>query len=458
MKLESLMMRKIPLWVLMLLVVLVFVAFMLFGWAVKHALHGDERLGKTGEVVLAIADFPTLVKSTFSEIRRGDKSPLLVHNRFPLVDGFTKNGEIQQGAVTDEGFLLLSAYDPTKAQSTVKLIRINTGHVLHEWVPNIEKLESDQHTSSAFFNIADMRASDYRMIHPLLLNDESIVFKYRGPLFKLNACSEVAWSIDGLFHHSIEPGSEGNFWVSSVIEPALYDSNKFIGYRDDAIAQVSPNGKVLFTKSISKILEENGYRGLVFGAGLYDNDAIHLNDIQEAQYSTQYWNKGDLLLSLRNRSAIVLYRPSLNKVIWLKTGQWLNQHDVDFVGESKISIFGNDVIRTPIGASLIDSQNAIYLVDLADDTIFEPYADALKKSDVRTLHQGQQDILENGDLFIEETDYARILRLSGNRIVWEFTIKVDDSTLAMVNWSRYLTESQVKDILPVLQGKICSQK
>lgn len=457
MSLESLMMKKMPVWLTMFILILVFVLTVLFGWSVKHALNGDVRLGKTGGVVLAIADFPSLVKSTFIEVGRGDKSPLLVNNRFPQIDGFKKNGKVQQGAIVDDGYLLLSAYDSGKRQSTVKLLRISDQQVLHEWVPDIGQLEETQHTDSEFFNIADLRPSDYRMIHPLLLDDGSIVFKYRGPIFKVNACSEVEWVIDGVFHHSIEQGIGGNFWVSSVVEPGSYDKSKYVGYRDDAIAKVSPGGKVLFTKSVSEILEENGYRGLLFGVGLYDSDAIHLNDIQPALYSGKYWRKGDLLLSLRNRSLVLLYRPSSNKVIWMKTGPWLNQHDVDFVGQSKISIFGNDVMRTPVGSTLLGEHNNIYLVDLAGETISTPYSGILKKLEVRTLHQGEQELLENGDIFIEETDYARILRLSAKAPVWEYTVKVDDSTLAMVHWSRYLTKSQVKGILPVLQRATCTK-
>ena len=365
---------------------------------------------------------------------------------------------MQPGAVNDDGYLLLSAYDDKKGQSTVKLMRISDARVLHEWVPDIRQLKKHQHTDSKFFNITDLSPSDYRMIHPLLLDDGSIVFKYRGPLFKVNACSDIEWEVDGVYHHSIEQDPDGSFWVSSVIEPSLYDKVKFIDFRDDAITKISPDGKVLFAKSVSQILEENGYRGLLFGAGLYDNDAIHLNDIQPAFYSSPYWEKGDLLLSLRDRSAVLLYRPSTNKIIWLKTGPWLNQHDVDFIGQSKISIFGNDVIRTPVGSALVGNHNNIYIVDLADEHISMPYSETMKKSDVRTLSQGEQDILDNGDVFIEETDYARIMRLSPEQVVWEFTVKVDDNTLGMTGWSRYLTKSQASSIVSVLKGMKCTKK
>jgi len=281
-----------------------------------------------------------------------------------------------------------------------------------------------------------------------------------GPLFKINTCSNIEWGIKGSFHHSIEQDPYGNFWVPSVIRSASYDKDVFVGYRDNAITNVSSDGKVLFKKSVSKILEENGYRGLLFGAGSYDQDAIHLNDIQPAHYSTEYWEKGDLLVSIRNRSAIFLYRPSTDKIIWLKTGPWINQHDPDYIGQSKISLFGNDMVRGigKLGQHLMDGHNNIYLLDLADGSVFTPYSEVLKEFDVRSLMGSRQERLENGDVFVEETKHGRLLRVSSKQVIWEFTVKIDEDTVGLGNWSRYLTKEQVRDILPVLEGANCSYR
>jgi hypothetical protein len=453
--------KKIPVWVLVLVIFLGLNGTVLFGWAIRHVFVGGKKLGKLGPVVITIASFPSLVKEAFVGMLY---PPLLIDNRFPEIDGFKKNGVLQKGAVEDDGYLLLSAYDNSKEQSTVKLIRISDQQVLHEWVPNIQELAESQNTESPYFYSNNMRASRYRIFHPLLLNDGGIIFHNEGPLFKINTCSNIEWGIDGVFHHSIEQDPDGNFWVPSVIEPASYDKDVFIHYRDDAIAKVSPDGEVLFKKSVSKILEENGYRGLLFGAGPYDIDAIHLNDIQPAHYSTEYWEKGDLLLSMKHRSTVFIYRPSTNKIIWLKTGPWLNQHDPDFIGQSKISVFGNDVISYAGNTLLqnsyskqvsVNGHNNIYLFDFADGSVSTPFTSVLKEFDVRTPTEGLQERIEKGDVFVEETNYGRILRVSPKQVIWEFTVKIDDDTVGMVNWSRYLTKEQLRDILPVLEGANC---
>jgi len=293
------------------------------------------------------------------------------------------------------------------------------------------------------------------MYHPLLLADGSLVFSSPGEtLYKIDACSKIEWVADGTFHHAIEKDSDGNIWTGFRIEPSSYDEEIYVDYKDDAIVQISPDGKILFKKSVSKILEENGYRGLLFGVGAYDNDLIHLNDVQPAHYSTDYWEKGDLLISIRNRSTVFLYRKSTDKIVWLRTGPWANQHDADFIGKSQISVFGNDEMR---GAKqLFDGHNNIYLYEFSDGNVSTPYSEMLKKLKVQTRSEGVQEILKNGDVFVEESNFGRLLRISPKQAVWEFTVKMDDGTLGLTSGSSYLRKDQVEPVLQTLKSSECA--
>ena len=53
----------------------------------------------------------------------------------------------------------------------------------------------------------------------------------------------------------------------------------------------------------------------------------------------------DHVLSIRKLSTVALVQPDSGKIKWLKTGPWLNQHDVNPLGNDRYSIFGNDVVR-----------------------------------------------------------------------------------------------------------------
>ena len=44
-------------------------------------------------------------------------------------------------------------------------------------------------------------------------------------------------------------------------------------------------------------------------------EPIHLNDIEPVLKDGKFWKKGDLFLSSRSQSAIIHYRPKLNKVV-----------------------------------------------------------------------------------------------------------------------------------------------
>ena len=452
--------KKIPVWILALVVFIGLNLAVVFGWFVRHASEGREKLGVLGPVVMEIANFPTLVQYAFIDI--AGRSPMLIDNRFPGIDGFKINGVLQDNAAKDDGYLLLSAYDDTRKQSTVKLIRIRDGQILHEWVPNIRQLAGRQKTESVFLNMNEMTARRYRIMHPLLIDDGGLIFHgERSPLFKVNVCSNFEWVVDGVFHHSLQQGPDGSYWVPAYVEPAPGDVAKSLQFDDEAIVQVSADGKLLFRKAVSSILVENGYRGLLYGIRLFgprvmDLNAINLNDIQPAHYSTRYWEKGDLLLSIRNLSTVLVYRPSTNKIIWLKTGPWLNQHDPDFVGQSKISVLGNDMVRKVDDSQiLLDGQNNIYVFDFAEESIASPYSSVLRELKLRSVVEGQQDILENGDAFVEEYGSGRLLRMSPTELVWQFVVKVDERTVGMVSWSRYLTAEQVNNVLPRLANANC---
>ena len=78
----------------------------------------------------------------------------------------------------------------------------------------------------------------------------------------------------------------------------------------------------------------------------------------------------------------------------------------------------------------------------------------MKRADVSADIHGLQQILNNGDVFIDEQ--RRLLRLSEDKVIWQFTPKTSATTVAMPTWSRYLTEDDTKNILTILEDANCS--
>jgi len=425
----------------------------LFGAAVRHVYIGNNRLGSLGEVVLRIAEFPSLTMHVFKELKEGTN--LLLPNRFTELDGFRKSGVIPQGAKDDPGFLLLSTYDKHTNQSLVKLVKISADQALHEWIPEIRELAKLDNYERPFNK--PVQQSSFRMNHPLILEDGGLIFQNESSLYKIDACSKVKWFIKGTFHHSNEMDADGNIWVPGVMNPSSYDG--FLSHRDDSIVKISPQGQVLYEKSVARMLEENGYRGLL-GIG-FGEDPIHLNDIQPALSDSDFWKKGDLLISIRNRNTVFLFHPETEKITWLRTGPWMAQHDGDFISDHEISVYGNDVISNPRfkgnqgGIKLMDGYNNVYIYDFRTDSMSLPYLEIMKAMDVRTPAEGLATILENGDVFIEESNHGRLLMLSREKAKWEFTNKINDKWVGIVSWSRYLTAEQLGEKISVLQNTQC---
>jgi len=62
---------------------------------------------------------------------------------------------------------------------------------------------------------------------------------------------------------------------------------------------------------------------------------------------------------------------------------------------------------------------------------------------VATPFEGLHNILPNNNVFIEETGNGRLLLLSNDSIIWEFTNRLDDDYLYVLNWSRYIDEESI---------------
>lgn len=254
------------------------------------------------------------------------------------------------------------------------------------------------------------------------------------------------WVINKNFHHSNEYDADGNIWSPSVIEHSKLLVNIGLTIKDDALTKISPAGKILFQKSVAQILIQNGYRALLLGTGVYEEDAVHLNDIQPALTSTPYWLRGDLLISIKHKSTVFLYRPSTNKIIWLQTGPWLNQHDVDFVDDTRIAVFGNNIVRTNTTEQLLNGYNEEYVFDFKAGRVTTPYTWFLKRAKVSTRSEGRSDILPNGDLFIEETENNRLLRGNAHSTLWQYVNRIDEHNVAALEWTRFITREEFKEL------------
>ena len=95
------MFKKIEIWILYLIVLLVIPITITFGVLVRHEIVGESRFGWLSKTALFLTEIPVNLKNKLRE-------DLKVEERFPLLNGF--NGTEN----SSESYLLLSRYDGDK--------------------------------------------------------------------------------------------------------------------------------------------------------------------------------------------------------------------------------------------------------------------------------------------------------------------------------------------------------
>ncbi len=447
------MFKKIEIWILYLVVLLGILFTIGFGFLVRQELVGSVKVGGIGKFALTVAEIPRTAAKIFLNDNR-------MKDRFPELKGFTGDPN------KDESYLLLSTINGDLGEGIVQLVDLTNFRVLHTWNPDIDAFNNLVNEDDFQYIRRDNNNARSRLAHPKLTSDGGLLFRGEGgsSLRKIDSCSELIFQqTKDLFHHSIETDIDKNIWIPSHIHPQSlpkkmvgrdYVENN--GYRDDAIVKMSPNGEILYEKSVSEIFIDNDLNYLLFSIGgkYFKNDPIHLNDIQPVNFDGKFWKKGDVFLSLRNQSMVLLYRPSTNKIIWKGLGRYNYQHDVDILDDSRIVVFNNNVKDFYTGRT-VDGNSEVIIYDFETDEYSYYLAGSMKENEVRTTTQGRSEILLNGDLLVEETNFGRTLYFnSDGTLRWTHLNRAKNGGVYSIGWSRILYDAaDIKTVNEFLDSK-----
>ena len=448
--------RKITIenWQIGLFLLVAVVGLVGFGALVEIAASDPHRSNLAANTSLKIARLPAETKHVMKTLLAGDHAQLTRKQRFDGQAGFS----FPDDAYRPKDIVVLSRYDFDARRSVAELLDIESRKVIHRFEPDFAEINSYSKLATGEVNFArDHHAERYMITHPVLEADGSLVFQGMGtPLVKVDACSNVQWTIDGQFHHAIEKGPDGAYWTAKLTTPSSVPLTAK-NFADDTLVQVSPDGEILLEKSIGMIFLENDLEYLVYTGDDYTRDPFHLNDVQPVFEDGPFWKKGDLFLSLRNLSAIVQYRPSTNKVIWYQEGPWLGQHDVDIISDHEISVFNNHTAVAPGGGEFVLESNEVHILDFSTGEVRSPYKDAFVRNNVKTVTDGLSTILENGDVFVEEQNFGRLVVLSPEGDVrWSYVNRASNGKIYHLQWSRYLEGQDAANARAAIESKRCS--
>ena len=407
-----------------LVAVLLALATLGFGTFMKDsAERAAPRGGVLGRVAFRIGSTPENLYRWFF----GDHAPPLADKRAGEQRFHGRGGlafaESSPPSSSAPGYLVVARYFPHlhrshvgDAPTVVEIIDLNRRRVVHSWKPVL----------------------DDRLRRFNVLPDGSLLAGGWRVTFRMDACSNVVWERRLRTHHSYERGADGNFWSPEYLVPNTipHRNPDFMG---DGFVRFSPAGEVLSRVSLSGALVRAGQRHLLYGADPRYGSVLHMNDVEPVLQDGPFWRRGDLFVSLRAVSVVLLYRPATDEVLWLQAGPWLHQHDVDIVSDSEISVYSNNTFVDEDGDERVRGANEIYVHDFATGETRSPWREAMRRHDVRTRRRGGVAVFGDGSVMLEEADQGRVLMLSPDgEEVWSYVNRASDGMVYEIQASRWL--------------------
>ena len=447
---ERILFARVELWIFLVLILLGGLLVIGFGAAVLDADRKDFRFGSISKTALAIAELPQTAKRI-----------LIANDDLSVEDSARDRGvptgwSFPSGALRGpQGYLLISRYDGTEGRAKIELATLPSMDVVYRWSPKASDLMKGVTHLPHFAEKTNLTDARFRAYHPWLeANGDLIIKDYDSPLFRINACGKSVWTLqDAGYHHSTEADANGDLWIPSVADKSSLPGvdNDF---REDLIKKVSPTGKVLFSRSVAQILIRHGFANWLFTNS--KTDPTHLNDIQPVLFDGPYWKKGDLFLSMRSLSAVMLYRPSTDEIVWIQRGPWIGQHDVDILDDHRISLYDNAVEKRSLQRVYFSGMSQPLIYDFATKKVSFPLERQMKRLGFQSRVEGRFTTLPDGSMLVADSARGRmaIFRRDG-QIAAQYANRARNGRLYPLVWSRYINKAKGDVVVGNLQKMKC---
>ena len=421
-------------------------------WATMHAIGGGQRFSEgVRKSVLALAEFPTQAKSLVG----------LLNNFFPpkgVSNIYSNYLELASGSNRISGYFLISCISSNGA-NVVSLIDLSDrASKIINLPPSNDRvgqysdylIGSEPRRQSSF-------SSRHRVWHPYLSKEG--ILTYTIPCNDLISVDlktgQEKWRVRGAFHHSLEPDGNGNLWVCGAVQseavknPVVNIKHFNKNFEDQAIVKVSSSGKILQTISLADIIVKSGLEYLLYGlSNLGSNpDPIHLNQITPIQQESEAFKKGQLLVSLRNLSTVLLIDPVSQKIVWHRSGNWMGQHCVVPSGETRFSLLDNHSATfggywlSPDWKTRIIEYDVVAgkstQVKLSDDPIFN----------LQIPIEGRALPIAADTWLIEDSMRGTVIIICEKKIIFKWSNVYPDGTVGILSWCRYIPTNQVPDFI-----------
>lgn len=403
-----------------------------FGWMSIHVSRGDKDFGILNEPTKFMYTFFDQFNETVEEVKK--LSPTFM----PIWSEVVPVNEL------DFDVKILMSYSLSDNERTVVIKNLRNDSILYRW------------------NITEKANQWDRLKNPYVFPNKDLVYFFtdKSGLRRIDSLGNFKWKQDAILaHHSLNIDSDGNFWVCSKNPPknspgGIYKiDGRTVYFDDDYITLIDANnGNILFNKSITEILRTNHLSNYLLQATTA-KDPLHLNDIQPALKTTQYYNKGDVFLSIKQSSMLLHYRPSTNQVIKVIEGPFSAQHDIDFYNDRTLTIFNNnsythwttqtkpkpdDSIKLVSGGNFYSN---IVRYDFETEKISFIGDSVFRANQIFSSTEGLHEFINDSTYFIEEQNVGYYWVIQNDKVLYKNLFKSQhEGHCHLPNWARIIQE------------------
>ncbi len=358
----------------------------------------------------------------------------------------------------EPGLLLVST-----AQSDEMVIKVmdRDANVVHSWTPDFDEVWPE-----GYRDFPPRVATADHVFGLELLPDASIVANFaQQSTFRMDVCGNVAWRLPNLGHHSVGLDPDGTLWVPAEnyipADGEVDIPNATPPFHDWTITNLSLDGELLQSYSVADILRDNGLESLLYltspnrGVPRITHDPLHLNSVKALPEGvrSRLFDPGDLVVSLRNISTLLVLDGDTMEVKWHTTGPFFRQHDPIFLPGDRISVFDNRPVANDDGSqeSQIMEVNArtgeVTVVLGGDGPGEEPFHSEIL---------GDHEYLSNGNVLVTPGD-GRVLEYTPDgRLAWWWQNLLDKKTIGRTFEASVLPASMDREFFEERKGACAS--
>jgi len=299
------------------------------------------------------------------------------------------------------------------------------GKVLHTWHLPYSKIWEDGDPIVDPIKDEDIA---WEFAYPFPNGDILVVFRanYKVPygygMAKIDKDSNLIWKNLDTFHHELDVTVDGRIFAMSqyITERSVHGAPQIESPMvEDFLVELDGDGQIIRKVSVFDALLDSPFKLFLRRIpGSRVGDYLHVNSVEyidaERARLLPFANEGELLVSLRNPSMVVVVDMDEGNVVWALHGPWSEQHDTNILENGNLLIFDN---RGHVGNGGVT--RVIEYDTVLQNTVWE-YTGS-EAEPLETVKRGSQDRLANGNTLITESHAGRLLEVNrAGEIVWEY--------------------------------------